>query len=58
MAELADAHGSGPCEQFHAGSSPVTCTSKGGFLTTFYFFSTLLKVTFLPIPMRFLVILR
>ena len=27
-----------------AGSSPVTRTSKGGFLTTFYFLSKLLKM--------------
>ena len=26
MAELADAHGSGPCEATHAGSTPVICT--------------------------------
>ena len=25
---MADAHGSGPCEATHAGSTPVICTNK------------------------------
>lgn len=44
MAELADAHDSGSCGATHAGSSPVIRTSKGGFLTAFYFLPKLLKM--------------
>ena len=44
VAELADALDLGSSFERSAGSIPVRCTSKGGFLTTFYFLSKLLKI--------------
>ena len=44
MAELADALDLGSSVNRCAGSSPVARTSKGGFLTAFYFLPKLLKM--------------
>jgi hypothetical protein len=44
VAELADALDLGSSVNRCAGSSPVTRTSKGGFLTTFFFLPKLLKM--------------
>jgi hypothetical protein len=44
VAELADALDLGSSVNRCAGSSPVTRTSKGGFLTAFYFLPKLLKM--------------
>ena len=39
MAELADAHGSGPCEYyFRGGSSPLACTIKNRYSSEYLFF--------------------